>query len=65
MAETKDHVVYEITSGQRCFRARLLSGSDELCKLTSEEIEVNEVVGEGSVFRGTQVKWGADRPAQS
>ena len=65
MAEPKDHVVYEITSGQRCFRARLLSGSDELCKLMLEEIEVKEVVGEGSVFRDTRVKRGADRPAQS
>ena len=45
MAEPKDHVVYEITSWQRRFRARLLSGSDELCKLTLEEIEVKEVVG--------------------
>lgn len=49
-------MVYEITSGQRRFRARLLSGSDELCKLTPEEIEVKEVVGEGSVFCGTRVK---------
>ncbi len=43
----KDHAVYEITSGQRRFRARLFSCSDESCNLTPEEIEVEDIVGEG------------------
>ncbi len=43
----KDHAIYEITSGQRCFKARLFSNSDESCKLTPEEIEIEEIVGEG------------------
>lgn len=43
----KDHAVYEITNGQRRFRARLFSNSDESCKLTLEEIEIEEIVGEG------------------
>lgn len=43
----KNHAVYEITSGKRRFRARLFSCSDESCNLTPEEIEVEDIVGEG------------------
>ncbi len=43
----KDHAIYEIASGDRRFRVRLFSCSDDSCNLTPEEIEVEEVVGEG------------------
>lgn len=43
----KDHAIYEIANGDRRFRARLFSRSDDSCNLTPEEIEVEEVVGEG------------------
>ncbi len=43
----KDHAVYEITSNGRSFTARLFNCSDESCNLTPEEIEVEDVVGEG------------------
>lgn len=43
----KDHAVYEIADGTRHFTARLFNCSDESCKLTPEEIEVEEVVREG------------------
>lgn len=43
----KDHAVYEIVNGTRRFTARFFDCSDESCKLTPEEIEVEEVVGEG------------------
>lgn len=43
----KDHAVYEIADGTRRFTARLFKCSDESCKLTPEEIEVEEVVREG------------------
>lgn len=43
----KDHAVYEIADGRRHFRARLFDCSDESCELTPEEIEVENVVGDG------------------
>ena len=43
----KDHAIYEIASGDRRFRVGLFSRSDDSCKLTPEEIEVEEVVQEG------------------
>lgn len=43
----KDHAVYEIDNGARHFVARLFDCSDESCKLTPDEIEVESVVGDG------------------
>lgn len=43
----KDHAVYEIADKDRRFTARLFGCSDESCKLTPEEIEIEEIVGEG------------------
>lgn len=43
----KDHAVYEITGGTRSFTARFFDCSDESCKLTPDEIEVEDVVSEG------------------
>ena len=43
----KEYATYEIACGDRRFRARLFSCSDDSCNLTPEEIEVEEVVGEG------------------
>lgn len=43
----KDHAVYEIVGETRSFTARFFDCSDESCKLTPEEIEVEDVIGEG------------------
>ena len=43
----KDHAVYEIAGQNRRFTARLFDCSDESCKLTPDEIEVEDVVCEG------------------
>ena len=43
----KDHAVYEITGQNRRFTARLFDCSDESCRLTPDEIEVEDVVSEG------------------
>lgn len=61
----KDHAVYEIADGTRHFTARLFKCSDESCKLTPEEIEVEEVVREG-VLRPTTLwqSWSHYRPFQ-
>ena len=42
-----DHAVYEIVDGARRFTARFFNCSDESCRLTPDEIEVEGVVSEG------------------
>lgn len=42
-----DHAVYEITDGTRRFTVRFFNYSDESCKLTPEEIEADDIIGEG------------------
>lgn len=45
--ERKDHAVYEIKGKNRRFTVRFFDCSDESCKLTPDEIEVEDVVSEG------------------
>lgn len=43
----KEHAVYEIADGERRFTVRFFNYSDESCELTPEEIEAEDIVGEG------------------
>lgn len=43
----KEYAVYEITDAKRRFTVRFFNCSDESCKLTPEEIEAEDVIGEG------------------
>lgn len=43
----KDHAIYEITDAKRRFAVRYFNCSDESCKLTPDETEVEDVVSEG------------------
>lgn len=43
----KEYAVYEITDAKRRFTVRFFNCSDESCKLTPEEIEAEDIIGEG------------------